>query len=171
VLVRAGGSAETMKTTLPVLALGFLALSLAVRPADAATASASFSVSATVQASCLAAVHARAIRTYNAAADAASAVSVACSNSALYSVSLDSGPVYDAAPALRPMPGAGFALLGNVLGSDLTGIAIGRQARNYDPTGFGNSSALELAIHGRIPAAQCAQPSAYPDTVIVVVTY
>jgi spore coat protein U-like protein len=160
-----------MKTTLPVLALGFLALSLAVRPADAATASASFSVSATVQASCLAAVHARAIRTYNAAADAASAVSVACSNSALYSVSLDSGPVYDAAPALRPMPGAGFALLGNVLGSDLTGIAIGRQARNYDPTGFGNSSALELAIHGRIPAAQCAQPSAYPDTVIVVVTY
>ena len=160
-----------MKTTLPVLALGFLALSLAVRPADAATASASFSVSATVQASCLAAVHARAIRTYNAAAGAASAVSVACSNAALYSVSLDSGPVYDAAPALRPMPGAGFALLGNVLGSDLTGIAIGRQARNYDPTGFGNSSALELAIHGRIPAAQCAQPSAYPDTVIVVVTY
>jgi spore coat protein U-like protein len=151
--------------------LAILAPALAIGSIHAATASASFSVSATVQASCLAAVTARALRTYNAAADAASAVSVACSNSALYSVSLDSGPVYDAAPALRPMPGAGFALLGNVLGSDLTGIAIGRQARNYDPTGFGNSSALELAIHGRIPAAQCTVPGTYPDTMIVVVAY
>jgi spore coat protein U-like protein len=69
------------------------------------------------------------------------------------------------------MHGAGFALQGNALGSNLTGIANGRPARNYDPSGFGNSSALELATHGRIPAAQCAKPSAYPDTVIVVVTY
>ncbi len=155
----------------PVFALAILAPGLAIGSIHAATASASFSVSATVQASCLAAVTARAIRTYNAAADAASAVSVACSNFAPYSVSLDSGSVHDAALALRPMHGAGFALQGNALGSNLTGIANGRPARNYDPSGFGNSSALELATHGRIPAAQCAKPSAYPDTVIVVVTY
>lgn len=155
----------------PVFALAILAPALAIGSIHAATASASFSVSATVQASCLAAVTARALRTYNAAADAASAVLVACSNSAPYSVSVDSGPVHDAALALRSMPGAGFALLGNALGSNLTGIANGRQTRNYDPTGFGNSSALELAIHGRIPAAQCTVPGTYPDTMIVVVAY
>lgn len=156
---------------MPVFALCVLTSGLATRPANAATASASFSVSATVQASCLAAVSATAIRTYAAAADAASAVSVACSNSAPYSVSLDSGLAHDAAVALRPMTGSGFALLGYALGPSLRGIANGRQARNYDPTGFGNSSALELTIHGRIPAAQCAQPGPFADTMIVVVSY
>jgi spore coat protein U-like protein len=160
-----------MRLTLPVIALGILASGLAVRPVDAAISSDSLSVTATVQASCLVSTADTVSRTNAGVANTASAVSVACSNSAPYSVSLDSGVVHGATVALRPITGSGFALLGDALGPNLTGIANGRQARNYDSTGFDNSSALELAIHDQFPAAQCAKPGAFADTMIVVVTY
>jgi spore coat protein U-like protein len=161
-----------MKTKIPVLAFSFLASALAVRSVAAATASASFSVSATVQASCVAAVTATAIKTYNEATDAASAVSVDCSNSAPYSVSLDSGLVHDAAVALRPMTRSRFALLGYPLSSNPRGIANWGQAVTPDTsTWFGSDLNSLLVTNRRYSAAQCATPGAYLDTMIVVVTY
>ena len=142
-----------MKTTLPVLALGILASCLAVRRADAAIASASLSVTATVQVSCV-----------------ASAVTVDCSNSVPFNVSLSTAVARDANLATRTMLGSGFALLRHALGPNLGGIANGRQAGDYDPTGFGNSSALELAFRSRL-SAQHLTPGAYPESIIVMVTY
>ena len=156
----------------PVFALAILAPGLAIGSIHAATASASFSVSATVQASCLATVSAPEIRANVAPTDAASAVSVACSNSAPYSVSLDSGVAHDAAVALRPMTGSGFALLGDALSPNIRGIANWGQALSTGTAaGFGSGFAQELAILGRLSAAQGATPGANPDTLIVVVTY
>lgn len=154
----------------PVFALAILAPGLAIGSIHAATASASFSVSATVQASCVAAVTTTAIRNSTATEDAASAVAVDCSNSGSYSVSLDSEVVQDDAAALRPMTCPGIALLGNALGSNVRGIVNGHQARNYDLTEFGNSSPLDLAIRDRF-SARCVMPGTHPNTMIVVVTY
>jgi spore coat protein U-like protein len=155
----------------PVFALAILAPGLAIGSIHAATASASFGVSATVQASCLATVSAPATGAYAAATNAPSAVSVACSNSAPYSVSFDSGLVHDAAVALRPISGSGFALLGYAQGPNLRRTTNERQdLSTIAATGFGVGSVTELGFPRRL-SAQCAASDAYIDTVIVVVTY
>jgi len=162
----------TLKTTLPVFAFCILASGSTIKPVAAATASASISVSATVQASCVANVTTTALVVYAAATDAASAVSVACSNSAAYNVSLNSGEASGAAVAIRPLTPSGFALLGDALSSTPRGIPNRRQAISTDAaTGLGIVSNSLLAIHNQIPAAQCVLPDAYIDTMIVVVTY
>jgi spore coat protein U-like protein len=69
------------------------------------------------------------------------------------------------------MTGSGFALLGYVLGPNLRPSANVRQTLNSDAAGIGGGSISLLAIHDQIPAAQCATPDAYIDTMIVVVTY
>ncbi len=167
-----GGSAVTMKTSLPVLALGILASALAARPVAAATATTSISVSATVQASCLVSTTATAFRTYAAAVDPASAVSVNCSNSTPYNVSLSAGLAPGATGTIRAMTGPGVALLGYALLANSSGIVNWGQAlRNEPVAGPGSTSTPLLSIHGRISAAQCAAAGACADTVIVVVTY
>jgi spore coat protein U-like protein len=161
-----------MKPTLPVLALGILASALAARPVSAATATPSISVTATVQASCLAAVTATAIRTYAAAADAASAVSVACSNSTPYNVSLVAALAPGATGTIRELSGSGFAMLGYALGLNSRGIVNqGQSVGTYKAGGSVSGSAPLLAINDEIPAAQCPTPDTYADTMMVVVTY
>jgi|GEM_PF-6331826 spore coat protein U-like protein len=80
------------------LALGFLSLLLVAMPAFAATATASFSVTATVQATCEVSAPATASKAYTAAttANAASNVSVTCTNPTPYNVSLGAGGTADA---------------------------------------------------------------------------
>ncbi len=77
-----------MRVSLPVLAFGILVSSLAVRPAVAATAGTSFSVTTVVEVSCQVSITPSRFRTFAAKSNAASAVSVTCSNSAPYNVSL-----------------------------------------------------------------------------------
>jgi len=162
----------TMKTTLPVLALGILASALAARPVAAATPSASISVSATVQASCLVSATTTAFKSYAAAADATPAVSVACSNSTPYNVSLSAGLAPGATGTIRAMTGSGGALLGYALLANSRGIVNWGQAlRNEPVTGSGSGSAPLPAINDQIPAAQYVAPGSYADTISVTVTY
>jgi spore coat protein U-like protein len=145
----------TVKSTLPVLALGVLASGLVVASVHAATASTSIGVSATVQASCL-----------------ASTVSVDCSNSVSYNVSLSAVMTHDANLGTRPMLDSGFAPLGSALSSSPGGIANWGQAVSTDTLAWlGSGFSSLLARNGRYPAAQCAAFGADADTIIVVVTY
>ena len=162
-----------MSSTFPVLTLGVLAAALAARPVAAATASASISVTATVQASCLVSATATAFGTYAVAAvDAASAVSVACSNSTPYNVSLSAARSPDAAVAVRKMTGSGVALPGFALRSNFRRIVNwGRPLGADTAAASGSSSAPVLAIHHRISAWQYLTASADVDTITVVVTY
>ena len=76
-----------MKYTLFALALGFLASGLASRPALAATSTASFSVTATVQSSCQVSAPATASGTYTVTrANASTPVSITCTNPTPYNV-------------------------------------------------------------------------------------
>src|ERR1035437_219368 len=78
---------KSMKYTLFALALGFLASGLASRPALAATSTASFSVTATVQSSCQVSAPATASGTYTVTrANASTPVSITCTNPTPYNV-------------------------------------------------------------------------------------
>ena len=130
---------------------------LAVGPVDAATPNASISVSVKVQTSCLVSATATAFRTYTAAVDAASTVSVVCSRFC---------PVQHQAQssvAARSHSGhAGddrfcVALLGHLLSSNPRGIVNRRQALGEDTAAASGA--------GFAPAGANA------DTVTVVVTY
>ena len=101
----------TVKTTLPVFAFCILASGSTIKPVAAATANASISVSATVQASCLASVSPTAIGAPAAEADVASAVSVSCSNAVPYKITADAGMAQSTAMAFRPGSGSRFPLL------------------------------------------------------------
>lgn len=161
-----------VKVKFLVSVLGLVTSGWTARPVNAATASASISVSATVQASCLAAVNATMLGIYSAQADPASVVSVACSNSAPYSVTLGATSAHVATRGLRETTGSGFVLLRYALSPNIRGIASWGQAASTNRLAwFGSGSNSLLAIHDQIPAAQCATPGADADTLIVVVTY
>jgi spore coat protein U-like protein len=88
-----------MKYAIFAFVLGFLVLDLAAKPALAATSTTSFGVSATVlAASCQASAPPTASGAYAAVrANAASNVSVTCTNPTPYNVNLTSGLTADAA--------------------------------------------------------------------------
>ena len=155
-----------------VFTLAIPALCLVAKPANAATPSASISVSATIQASCLVSTTDTVFRTYAAAAHAASAVSVACSNFVPYNVSLSAAMAPGATGTAGRMTGSSFALLGYALTSNHRAIANRPQDLSTDSAaGFGGGSNSLLAIHDQIPAAQYVAPGSYADTISVTVTY
>ncbi len=90
-----------MRNPCSVFAVGILASGLALKSASAATASASLGVSATVQASCRASATRMALRiSPGAAATSPSNLSVTCSHSIPYTVSLSAGTAPRAIVAL-----------------------------------------------------------------------
>jgi spore coat protein U domain-containing protein, fimbrial subunit CupE1/2/3/6 len=162
----------SVRSPLPVFALGILASALTARPVAAATASASISVNATVQVSCLVSAATSTFRTYAAAAAAASAVSVACSNSAPFTVTLNATSALAATRDLRETTASGFVLLGYALSPNIRGIANWGQALSIRAAaGFGSGSPPQLAALGRLSAGQDATASADTNMMIVVVTY
>jgi spore coat protein U-like protein len=97
-----------MKSALPVFTMAFLAFSQTSRPADATTASISFGVSATVQASCVASAAVTGFRTYTAAMEnAADAVSVTCDNTTPHVVRIEKGRATGAMGTARILIGPG----------------------------------------------------------------
>jgi spore coat protein U-like protein len=129
-----------MKFASLLFALGFLASALASRPALAATQTASFSVTVTVASSCQISASATASGTYTATrANAATPVSVTCTNSTPYNVSHSTG--------LTP---------------SITEIS--RKAAGPE---IGNGSSQPDAVSGQSAGAQHVLPSAYVDTITV----
>jgi spore coat protein U-like protein len=100
-----------MKKARFALTLGFLVLTLTARPLFAATSTASFSVTATVQATCQVSTPAQASKANTAAwmANAASNVSVTCTSPTPYSVHFSQGLTVN---AIRKTVGAASAMLG-----------------------------------------------------------
>lgn len=162
-----------MRFALHVFALGILASGLMLRPSVAATPSATFGVSATVQASCRASANAMAFRTYAAkAANPTYPVSVTCSNSAPYNVDFSAGMGFGATAAIRQMIGSGAALPGYALSSSPRCIVNrGHTAGTDTMAGTGNGAAQVLVDQSQISEGQYVAPGAHADSIIVTVTY
>jgi spore coat protein U-like protein len=163
----------SLKSAFSVSVLGLLMSSLAPAPAVAATASASFAVTATVEAGCQVSANAMTFGTYaGVVASAASPVSVTCSNSAPYNVDLSAGMAAGATVAARTMTGPGAALLGYALSSNPRGIVNWGQTVGRDTvTGSGNGTAEALSVHDQIAAGRYFAAGAHADSITVTVTY
>jgi spore coat protein U-like protein len=162
-----------MKSPLSVFALGFLALGLAPRPVVAATASASFGVSATVLATCLVSAAPMRFGTYTGVAvSGTSSVSVTCTNPTPYNVGLSSRLAPGAAVVTPKMIGFVSGLLGFGLASNSQGTVNQGQTVGADTlAGTGNDSAQTLSVEGQVSAGQYVASSGYGDTITVAVTY
>lgn len=151
-------------------ALGLLASVLAPGSALAATASASFAVTVTVQASCQVSTPATTFGTYaTAGANAISALSVACTMPTPYSVSRSAGL---AANAIGRTTGSVPALLGDAqLTNSARFINLGRMAGANPVAGSGYEFSQPHAVSGLTAGARFVAPGAYADTITVTVSY
>ena len=164
---------SAVKFALPSAILGFLALGLAPPPADAATVTTSFAVSATVAPICSASATSLGFGTYTGlVVSASSTVSVTCTNTTAYTVSLSAGLATGATVTTRKMTGPASALLAYALFRD-AGHTLnwGVTAGTDTVAGTGNGSAQPITVYGQIPTAQYVAPGVYADTITVTVTY
>lgn len=164
-------------TTLRTL---LLALALVAPVAHAGTASSSFQVSATVVSACTVsgttldfggAIDPLATST---PLDASGTLTVTCTNSTPYSVSLDAGsnaggPTNFADRAMKNGSNTlGYQLYTSAGRSTVWGDGSGGSAPH---TGTGTGSDQTLNIYGRLPTLSGVVPGAYTDTVTVTVSY
>ena len=162
-----------IKSALPLAILGSLALVLAPMCAEAATATTTFAVTATVQATCLVSATALAFGTYTGAvANSTSTVSVTCTNTTPYNVGLSAGLATGATVTTRKMTGPASAVLGYAMYSDSAhSVNWGQTIGTDTVAGTGNGSAQAITVYGQTVAAQYVAPGAYADTITATVTY
>lgn len=163
-----------------MLKRGALALALmattalpAARPAEAATATATFAVTATVLNLCLITAAPLAFGNYTATTqlDATTTLLVTCTFGTTYTIGLDAGTGTGATTAQRRMTN-GTSLLNYALYSDSTRSTIwGNTTGTNTVAGTGTGLPQALSVYGRIPAGQYVTPGAYLDTVTATLTY
>jgi spore coat protein U-like protein len=143
--------------------LSTLALGLLSGQAQAATASTTFSVTATNLA----------FGSYTGAlTNATSTISVTCTKSTTYNVGLDAGTSTGATVTTRKMTGPAGATLAYALYQDSAHtINWGNTVSTDTVSGTGNGSAQTLTVYGEVPAGQSVTPGAYTDTITATITY
>lgn len=158
-----------MRPTVRLTALALFACLSNTPAAYAATATTTFNVTATVPTSCsVSAGGDLAFGSYTGTQiDAATTVSVTCTNSTTYNVGLNNGANYSVPN--RRMKANTSDYLNYGLYSD------GGRTTAWDDTttvaGTGNGSAQSLNVYGRLPAGQALFTGSYTDLITVTVTY
>ncbi len=140
--------------------------------AGAATSTAAFSVSVTVQSSCHITATALGFGSYAGALDVASSIlTLTCTDTTSYSVGLSAGATPGATVTNRQLASGtarlGYALYSNAGRTVNWGDTVGTDT----VAGTGNGSAQVLTVYGRIAAGQLVRPGTYSDTIIATVTY
>lgn len=149
------------------------ALALSNLPAAATTATTTFNVTATVQATCLISGNNLAFGTYSGSAIAmTTTLSVTCTNGTTYNVGLNAGTASGATVATRAMTGPASATLGYAMYQDSGhstnwGNTVGTDTKS----GTGNGSAQTLTVYGQLAANQYPAPGSYSDTITATITY
>jgi spore coat protein U-like protein len=144
--------------------------------AQAATATTSFTVSATVLKFCIVVATPMAFGNYTSTTDAisTSTITVTCTNGTGYDIGLDAGTAAGATVTTRQMSGTTVTAArlnyflysdssrtvnwGNTVGTDTVHLTAG-------------VSPIISTVYGRVPAGQFVSPDAYLDTINVTVTY
>jgi spore coat protein U-like protein len=150
-----------------------LSILVPVKSASAATATTTFQVTATVQATCLISATNLAFGTYTGVQVAqTSTISVTCTNTTTYNVGLNPGTAVGATVTTRKMTGPGGALLAYAMYQD-AGHTInwGQTVGTDTEAGTGNGSAQTLTVYGLLTAGQYGTPGAYADTITATITY
>lgn len=155
-----------------VVAATLLGACLMPGAAQAATATTTFQVTATVLATCQVSATPLAFGNYaGSQTDATSTISVTCTSTTPYQVGLDAGTAGGATVTTRKMT-FGAAELGYALYSDSARTTNWGNTVGTDTVpGTGTGLAQTLTVYGRIPAGSMPTPGAYADTITVTVTY
>jgi spore coat protein U-like protein len=137
------------------------------------SATASFTVTAVVQATCLVSATNMAFGTYTGAvATSTSAVSVTCTNTTPYNIGLSAGLATGATVTTRKMTGPASATLNYALFRDSARtLNWGNTVGTDTISSTGNGSAQLSSVFGKLAVGQLVTPGAYSDTIIVTVTY
>ena len=164
---------NALKSALPVAVLGFLALGLAPTPARASTATATFIVSTSIQATCLISTTPMSFGTYTGVTlTSTSTVTVTCTNGTHWDVNLDAGTASGATTNARSMVGPGGALLSYELDSDAAHTINWGNIVDVDAVeGIGSGLGQALTVYGQVHAGQYFAPGIYSDTITATVTY
>ncbi|MBX3510722.1 MAG: spore coat protein U domain-containing protein [Hyphomonadaceae bacterium] len=161
---------------LPNMALVCLAVALlAPSAAHAGSDSASFTVSANVVATCEVVANDLDFGDYDpvvaAHDDAATTLSITCTNGAIYQIALNLGAGAGATAATRYMTRGGdllaYGLYRNGARTQVWGESGGVDALS----GTGTGAPVSIDLFGRIPMQQAVPAGAYQDTIIVTVTW
>lgn len=153
--------------------LGALAACLGATSAGAATATSTFTVSATVQATCSVVTAPLAFGAYTGTVLAGvTTVSVTCTNTTPYSIGLNAGTSVAATVTTRKMTGTASATINYGLYSDAAhAVNWGNTPSTDTVAGVGTGSAVVATVYGQMPAAQFVAPGAYSDTITATITY
>ena len=166
----------TLRSPRRALLPAAFALLAPVQVAHAATASTTFSVTATVLASCNVSAGTLAFGSYSPASgsptDAMSTINVVCTNGTTYTVALDGGSTANNVAA-RAMNDTHSHMLTYGIYTDSARSTVWGDGTGATVTqaGTGNGATQSLTAYGRVPAAQFAAAGSYADTVTVTVTY
>jgi spore coat protein U-like protein len=134
--------------------------------------STTFSVTATVASSCTISATALAFGTYVSTSDSTttSTLSINCTNTTPYSISLDVGVSAGATPTTRGMTGAGGALLHYHIYQD-PAHSVGWSVSPNALAGTGTGSTQTITAYGIVLSGQTVAPGSYADTITATITY
>lgn len=157
------------------IVVGFSLALFESAPADAATDTDTFQVTATVVASCDVDAADLGFGNYDPVpstpTDATTSMTVRCTNGTTYVIAMNAGTGSGATTAARKMTSGGntltYSLYQNASHTSLWG-----QNSGVDTVAGTGSGALQtLTIYGRAPAQQTAPTGSYADTITVTLTY
>jgi spore coat protein U-like protein len=137
------------------------------------TATATFQVTAVIQATCTIAANPLAFGNYSGVAlNATTTIFVNCTKSAPYNVGLNAGTSTGSTVTNRHMTGPASTLLNYTLFSNSGRTTNwGNTVGTDTVAGTGNGVAQSLTIYGQIPAGQLVRPGSYTDTITATLTY
>ena len=145
----------------------------ATSPVLAATATTTYNVTSTVQATCLVSGNNLGFGTYSGSVVSISTtLSVQCTNGTTYNVGLNPGTASGATVTTRAMTGPGSATLNYAMYQDAGHTTNWGQTVGTDTeAGTGNGNAQTLTVYGQVAASQYVSPGSYSDTITATVTY
>jgi spore coat protein U domain-containing protein, fimbrial subunit CupE1/2/3/6 len=149
-------------------------LNIHVIASEGTTATAKFSVAATIVNACNISATNLAFGTYTGTlTNSASTISVLCTNSTGYNVGLDAGKGSGATVAKRRMTGPGGTSLTYELFRNLgRTLNWGNTVGTDTVAGTGSGSVQAIMVYGQIPAGQNdGAPGNYTDTITATITY
>lgn len=170
-----GSDTKFKSTRLSWAALGIAGLLLGANSVStmAATTTATFAVTATVQATCQISTNPLAFGTYTGAQIATTTtLAVTCTNTTPYNIGLNAGTATGATVTTRKMTGPASATLSYSMSRDSAHtINWGQTVGTDTQAGTGNGSAQTITVYGLLAAGQYPAPGAYSDTITATVTY
>jgi spore coat protein U-like protein len=164
-------SSALRKTLLVGLGAAALAAGSPLSQADAATATTTFSVTATVLTNCAVTATNLNFGNYSGVLlDGTATLNATCSTGTPYTIGLNQGTGAGATVTTRKMTGPAASLLNYTLSRD-SAHSINWGNTEDRASGTGNGAAQPFTVFGRIPASQFVQSGAYSDTIAVTLTF